>query len=350
MFSSARRIIENRSIEASAPCRIDSGGTWDIRSMALPMEAIEPVTLNIALSLRTRVVLLPYEDGMVKVSSEGFPNTGAHDFMTLPFDSSFGLFFSAISYFGFHGLEVGIVSDSPSKAALGGSSTALVALIKALSKLAALTGRNPLPRKNILHLAYQLEDAVSSGKCGIQDQAAAVFGGVHLWRWQFGDRHSPYERQPLLDRSGQAELSEHLLVAFSGKSHVSAQINRQWLEGFLSGQTRAGWIEANRIVHRLAQALGDRRWERAANLLREEMAVRRAITPDALIPVTDQLIQQAEEEGCGARFAGAGVGGSVWALGEKKRIRELKNIWRCALAPIQGAGILDCRVDAKGVR
>jgi len=116
MFSSARRIIENRSIEASAPCRIDSGGTWDIRSMALPMEAIEPVTLNIALSLRTRVVLLPYEDGMVKVSSEGFPDTGAHDFMTLPFDSSFGLFFSAISYFGLHGQEVRIFADSPSKA------------------------------------------------------------------------------------------------------------------------------------------------------------------------------------------------------------------------------------------
>ncbi|HEX9911330.1 MAG TPA: hypothetical protein VGA86_10620, partial [Desulfatiglandales bacterium] len=194
-FSPARKILKNCTIEASAPCRIDSGGTWDIRTMALPMDAIKPVTLNIALSLRTRVVLLPFEDGMVKVSSEGFPETGPHDFRTLPFDSPFGLFFSATSYFGFHGLEVRIASDSPSKAALGGSSTALVALIKSLSKLAALSGRSPLPRKNILHLAYQMEDAVSSGKCGIQDQAAAVFGGVNLWQWHFGDRHSPYERQ-----------------------------------------------------------------------------------------------------------------------------------------------------------
>jgi len=350
MFSSARKILKNHRVEASAPCRIDSGGTWDIRTMALPMEAIKPVTLNIALSLRTRVVLLPFEDGMVKVSSEGFPDSEAHDFMTLPFDSPFGLFYAALSYFGFHGLEVRIASDSPSKAALGGSSTALVALIKALSKLAVLAGRAPLPRKNILHLAYQMEDAVSSGKCGIQDQAAAVFGGVNLWQWQFGDRRSPYERQVLLDRKRQRELSEHLLVAFSGKSHVSARINQGWLEGFLSGRTRAGWIEANRIVRRLAQALADRKWDRAAGLLREEMAVRRAITPDALIPVTHQLIQQAEEEGCGARFAGAGAGGSVWALGEIKRIQVLKNIWRSTLAPIRGAGILDCAVDPRGVR
>jgi len=58
----------------------------------------------------------------------------------------------------------------------------------------------------------------------------------------------------------------------------------------------------------------------------------------------------AEETGCGARFAGAGACGSVWALGEKKRIQELKSIWKSTLAPIQGAGVLDCWVDARGVR
>jgi D-glycero-alpha-D-manno-heptose-7-phosphate kinase len=350
MFSSAKKILKSHRVEASAPCRVDSGGTWDIRSMALPMQAIEPVTLNIALSLRTRVTLFPFEEGMVKVSSEGFPDAEAHDFKALPFDSVFGLFYAAVAYFGIHGLEARITSDSPAKAALGGSSTALVALIKALSKLAVLTGTHPLTQKDILHLAYHLEDSTSSGKCGIQDQAAAVFGGVHLWRWHFGIRLSPYERQALLDRKGQRELSEHLLVAFSGKSHVSARVNQGWIEGFLSGKTRAGWIEANTIVRRLAQAMIDRKWDQAAGLLREEMTVRRAITPDALIPVTHKLIEQAEEAGCGARFAGAGAGGSVWALGEKRGIAELKTIWRSTLAPIRGAGLLDCTVDPRGAR
>jgi D-glycero-alpha-D-manno-heptose-7-phosphate kinase len=349
MFSSTRKLLKNRKIEASAPCRVDSGGTWDIRSMALPMQTIEPVTLNIALSLRTRVTLVSFEDGMVKVSSEGFSDAGAHDFKTLPFDSTFGLFYAAVSYFGFHGLEVRIASDSPSKAALGGSSTALVALIKALSKLGVAVGRPPVMKKDILHLAYYLEDSTSSGKCGIQDQAAAVYGGVNLWRWQFGDRRAPYERTPLFDHMGQRDLSERLLVAFSGKSHVSARVNKGWLEGFLSGKTRTGWVEANGIVRRLAQALGDRKWDRAAGLLREEMAVRRDITPDALIPVTHQLIRQAEEAGCGARFAGAGAGGSVWALGEKNKVQELKTIWSSTLRPIREAGILGCAVDPRGV-
>jgi len=58
----------------------------------------------------------------------------------------------------------------------------------------------------------------------------------------------------------------------------------------------------------------------------------------------------AEETGCGARFAGAGACGSVWALGEKKRIKELKGICGSTPAPIRGAGILDCAVDPRGVR
>jgi len=350
MFFTAKKILKNCRVEASAPCRVDSGGTWDIRSMALPMEAMEPVTVNIALRLRTRVEVLPFEEGMVKVSSKGFPDTEAHNVKTLPFDSSFGLFYAAVSYFGFHGLEVRIASDSPSKAALGGSSTALVALVKALSKLAVLAGKAPLSQRDILHLAYCLEDSASSGKCGIQDQGAAVFGGVNVWLWRFGNRRAPYARTLLLDRKGQRELSDRLLVAFSGKSHVSARINKGWLEGFVSGRTRAGWIEANRIVRHLAQALGDRKWDKAAALLREETSIRREITPDALIPITDKLIRQAEQAGCGARFAGAGAGGSVWALGEKRRIAELKPIWNSTLAPIRGAGLLDTTVDARGVR
>jgi len=66
--------------------------------------------------------------------------------------------------------------------------------------------------------------------------------------------------------------------------------------------------------------------------------------------LTAKLIRQAEQAGCGARFAGAGAGGSVWAIGGKKRIQDLKTIWKSTLAPIRDAGILDCAVDPRGVR
>ncbi len=343
-----KKILENQTIEASAPCRIDAGGTWDIKAMALPMEGVQPETINVALNLRTRVVLSPFKQGWVKVSSRGFSSGQQFERAHLRFDSPLGLFFAAIAYFDFHGLHAHIASEVPPKSALGGSSTALVALIKALCKLReALDGRT-LPPREILHLGYHLEDGVSGGGCGIQDQGAAVYGGVNQWRWHFSRRSSPFQRVSLMDARGQKALSRRILVAFSGKDHASSEINRGWIRDFLAARTRAGWIAVNEKVKGLGAALASRDWSRAVRLLREEMAIRREITPDCLIPITAKLIGQAEDLGCGARFAGAGSGGSVWALGDIDRIQALREVWARTLARVQGGKLLDCAVDPRG--
>lgn len=303
-----------------------------------------------ALDLRTEIVLSPFDEGRVGVRSEGFSQEEKHSFDNLPFHSTFGLFFSAISYFGFHGLMIDIRSDSPIKSALGGSSTAIIALLKGLSKLfAALSGKKGLTGQDILHLGYHLEDGISGGNCGIQDQAAAVYGGVNKWIWNYGHRRALFHRESLLNRGGQRELSKRILVAYSGTSHSSSDINQSWIKNFLTGVTRSGWIAVNTIVKKFGQAVKEQNWEMAVSLLKNEMAIRREITPDALIKLTESLIDQAEEAGCAARFTGAGGGGSVWALGEPNRLIKLRNAWNTTLAAIPDGKILDCSIDATGV-
>jgi D-glycero-alpha-D-manno-heptose-7-phosphate kinase len=350
VIQSIRKILEKRPIDASAPCRIDSGGTWDIKALALPLEKIKPVTVNIALNLRTHVILAPFGDGKVKILSKGFSHVEQYPFENLPFNSRFGLFFAAVSHFGFHGLQIQIKSDSPVKSALGGSSTALIALLKALSKAEALLGRKKLSRRELLHLGFHIEEAVSRGKCGIQDQAAAAYGGMNLWTWCYGNERSPFRRERLLVPGAWKGFSRSLLVAYSGKSHVSLRTNRTWVDDFLTGKTRSGWIKVNEIVHRTADAIKRAEWNEAARLLNAEMAIRREITPDALIPLTAKMIDQAESLGCGARFAGAGGGGSVWALGNVEKIRELRKIWKLTLDPVKNGKILDCAIDPMGVK
>lgn len=349
--SSVKRILEQSPVKASAPCRIDTGGTWDIKAMALPFEKINPITVNIALSLRTRVTLRPYRSGKVKITSTGFSKGEEYSIDDLPLNTPFGIFLAAVGYFRYHGLEVVITSDSPVKSALGGSSTALIALIKSLSKLDSLANRKKgLTKRDILHLGYHLEDGISGGNCGIQDQAAAVYGGVNLWTWRYSNRGAIFKRDPLLDKKGMGELSDHIVTVYSGKSHVSARTNQLWLKDFLSGKTRKGWLEANKIVKGFTEALKGKDWATAANFLMEEMRIRRRITPDALIPITDRLIKMAEKTGCGARFAGAGAGGSVWAIGEADQINKLIKKWSNLIEHVKGASILDCRVDPKGVK
>jgi D-glycero-alpha-D-manno-heptose-7-phosphate kinase len=349
-MGSVRDLLTRSPVTVSAPCRVDTGGTWDIKALALPLERKTPVTVNMALTLRTTVNLYPYEDGQVKISSSGFSHTESASSKRLPFDSPFGLFFAAVSYFGFHGLEIKIDSQSPVKSALGGSSTALVALLGALQQVGSFHKQKALSRSDVLHLAYHLEDGISGGNCGIQDQAAAVYGGVHQWKWHFGNPSQPLTRISLLDKKGQTSLSKHMLVAYSGKSHVAAQTNRKWVTDFLSGKTRFGWIKANDSVNSFAKAIQVKNWGKAASCLREEMAIRREITPEALDPVTEKMISLAEEAGCGGRFAGAGAGGSVWALGEEININALKHPWQELLKPIKTARILDTGIDAEGMR
>jgi len=348
-MTSLKDFLTHNQVTSSAPCRIDSGGTWDIKALAIPSAGAGPTTVNMALNLRTSIVLSPYKEGWVKIFSDGFPQGETFPRDNLPFDSGFGLFFAASSHFGFHGLEVRIRSLSPVKSAMGGSSTALVAFIKALAKVSAGLGGRKLSKREILLLAYGIEDAVSGGNCGLQDQCAAVYGGVHQWRWRYGTGTIPFEKEPLLDPKGQKELSRRLLVAYSGKSHISSRTNRKWVNDFLSGHTRAGWLEANEIVTHLARAIREQNWEGAAHLVKQELSLRRKITPEALIPITEKMVEQAEHSGCGARFSGAGAGGSLWALGEIEDIRRLRGIWEETLAPIRGARILDCMVDSAGV-
>jgi len=316
--------------------------------MALPLEGCGPVTVNIALTLRTRVMLSPFDKGRVKVSSQGFSSGQHFAGDRLRFDSPLGLYFAAIAHFGFHGLHARITSDVPPRSALGGSSTALVALIKALSRLKEMMRGQALPPRDILHLGYLLEDGVSGGGCGIQDQAAAVYGGVNQWWWRYSDRRRPIQRVPLMDPKGQRALSRRILVAFSGKNHASARINRGWISGFLSGRTRAGWVAANERVKAFGRALKSEDWPAAVDHLKEEMAIRREITPDCVIPVTGKLIEQAEGTGCAARFAGAGSGGSVWALGDPDRIQSLRGTWQHTLGPVRKAVVWDCSVDPRG--
>ncbi len=348
-MASVRKILERNPVRASAPCRVDSGGTWDIKAMALPMAPAEPVTVNMALTLRTTVDLSPWDDGWIRISSAGFRSrTFKAD--RLSFTPPFGLFLAAASCFGYHGMEIRIRSRSPVKSALGGSSTALVALVRALCGVRAMLDGKKFARPDILHLSYHLEDAVAGGNCGLQDQAAAVYGGVHQWLWHYGHRTRFYKRIPLLDRAGRKELSERFLLAYTGKSHVSVRTNRKWVREFLSGQGRKEWLQSNRIVHRLGDAILKRDWESAAARLREETDLRRRLTPEAFIPLTERLVDLAEKTGCGARFAGAGAGGCVWALGKRRAVFRLRKAWEETLAPVKNARIIPCAIDAKGVQ
>ena len=330
------------SVTATAPCRIDCGGTLDIDPLALGLTPLSPATFNIALALPTEVRIQPNPGGGVRVESTGFEAAGR----TQPTDYTgpLGFFFLAVDYFGLDDLIISIDSASPPRAALGGSSAALVGAVAALGRLA----RRRLARHEVVRLAHSFESATFMIPCGRQDHLAAAYGGVNLWTWRPGYKRG-YARRQLLRGGAYPALEDRLVVAYPGQTHASVEVNSTWIEGFLTGRHTPVWKSIVEATHKLARAVEERRWAEAARWLAEETKLRLEMTPEVLTETGARLVEAAEQAGAGARFTGAGGGGCLWALGTREAAGRVKEAWTDILHGIPQARLLPSRIDRRGL-
>ena len=173
-------IIGNNWIEASAPCRIDCGGVWDIKGLALLGESIQPITVTLALDMRVKVRITPLESSVVRIRCNNVQEQ-EFELKDVAFNKTFGMFFAILSHFDVEGVEVNIESIFPPQSGLGGSGAAAVAMIAALSKAVDNGKHRQSSGAQIAILAHNIEDGLRFTYTGLQDQLAAVFGGVHKW-------------------------------------------------------------------------------------------------------------------------------------------------------------------------
>jgi D-glycero-alpha-D-manno-heptose-7-phosphate kinase len=345
-----RKALESRPVAASAPCRVDMGGTLDIRTFSYPLQHLAPCTLSIALEMRTTVSLTPYARGRIRITSRGFKGAD-YAVGQAPYDHPMGLMFAMADFFRASGVQITIDSESPPRSALGGSSVAAVALAAALSEgRRRQSPRAAISARSIGLLAHAVEESVAGVPCGYQDQLAAVYGGVNAWRWIALPRTSVFQRQRVVNRRRYAELEERLLVAYCGIPHESRDINGRWVRQFVSGRTRQSWEDIVRWTHRFVDSLKRCDYGSAADSMNRETAVRRRLTPDVLDDIGRRLVAAARRSGCGARFTGAGGGGCLWALGEAGAVERLRPHWQEILGQRPGARLLDARVAREGLK
>ena len=342
------QLLGDREITASAPCRVDFGGTLDISSFHYPLRHDRPATVNIALDRRTRVRLEPTAEDRVRVSAKGIADA-AFDAGGAPYDHPLGLMFAVIDYFGASGVHVVIDSASPPRSGLGGSSVAAVALIHAFDRVLSALGEPAPDRQTTALLAHAIEQGVAGVPCGLQDQLAAAFGGVNCWNWTAAPDRPPFSRQVLVDDAATHRLDPHLLVAYLGVTHVSRDVNGTWVRRFIDGQDRAVWRRIARLTHDFAEAIGRDDMPAAAAAMRAETDLRRRMTPQVIESMGRRLIDVADAHGCGARFTGAGGGGCLWAVGPADAVAAMRPEWERCLAERPTAGLIDCRVDSQGL-
>jgi D-glycero-alpha-D-manno-heptose-7-phosphate kinase len=348
---SLRKLLEKAPLTASAPCRIDVGGTLDIASFLYPLYRRAPCTFNIALNLRTRVRLTAYQDGMVRISSRGFQSQTFAPGQA-PFDHPLGLMFAIVEHFGVSGVHIDIDSASPPRSAMGGSSVAAAALVAAL-----MTVTVPVPppvntafKRKVANLAHALEESVAGVLCGRQDHLAALFGGVNCWYWHPEIRHGGFEKRAVIKKTALHKLENHLVVAYCGIPHESKQINAAWIQQFIQGRNRDLWVDIVSSTKKFVDALKSSNYKEAARWVNNEAALRRRITPEVFDEMGVQLSAAGRKTDCGVRFAGAGGGGCVWAIGEAKDIDRLRILWEDLLEKRDDACMLNTGIDPDGLR
>ena len=343
-FDWRKALEEKGPVAVSAPCRVDYGGTLDLRTFSYPLQPQGPCTVNLALNLRTTVRLEPYARGRVKVSSRGF-RPAEFALGAAPFRHPLGLMFAVAAFFGAGGVHIRIKSESPPRSALGGSSVAAVALVRAFFE-AARRGA-PVDRRAVALTAHAIEESVAGVPCGYQDQLAAVFGGANLWHWVALPRRDVYRREIVVPPARLAELAPHLLVAYAGVTHASSDVNGRWVRQFVAGRTRQPWEDIVRWTHRFVDALKRRDYGAAADSMNRETAVRRRLTPDVLDDIGRRLVGR-RRGGCAADSPAPAV--ARCGLREADAIERLRPRWQAILGPTARARLLDARVAREGLR
>ena len=339
------KLLQSEKIYSSVPCRVDLGGTLDISTFFLPLNHLSPSSFNIALDLRTTVCLSPMETGFVKISSRGF-ETAVFKKEEAPFTHPMGLMFAVAKYFDAHGVHIHIDSSSPPKSALGGSSSAAVAIISAFFK--ALD--QPIRPAQAAWLAHYIEASVAGVPCGMQDHLAAAFGGVNQWIWKMGETAPEFEQVPVFDNEADLDaFNANILLAYCGIPHVSKDINKQWVDAFVQGRTRPVFEKIADLTKEFSQTVKKRDFKRAGDLMNQETHLRCQMTPDVLDITGKKLFEKAIDCNCGARFTGAGGGGCLWAIGETADISKLKSHWEKILGTIAHAKILDTKIEKQGI-
>ena len=296
-------------------CRVDlAGGTLDIWPLGLAFPGAR--TVNVAIDVAVRLVLIASPDGKYRVRQAGDEIVAP----TLPVLSSrddsalIGVFAGALELPPF---ELDLASDSPRGGGLGGSSAIGVAFLALAEEVFDLPRSSAAERA---HLARDLEAKLMGLPTGLQDHYPALLGGaLEILHRPGGER----VRRLAVDLDA---LSAHLLLVDTGASHFSAgqnwQVVRRCLERDVEVRSALG--EIAEVAEAMAKALERNDFPTAGRLLRREWQARSRLAEGISTPKIEELLDRsAALGGWGGKACGAGAGGCVALLVPAERKAEI---------------------------
>jgi D-glycero-alpha-D-manno-heptose-7-phosphate kinase len=234
--------------------------------------------------------------------------------------------------------------DVPSGSGLGGSSTLVVATLKAYAELL----NYPIDDYDLAHTAWTIERKEAGLQGGSQDQYAAAFGGFNFM--EFGGNNQVLVNPLRIRDSVVSELEASLLLFYTGASRDSSGIIAEQSNNVVTHNWRA--IDAMHQIKeealRMKEALLRGDFCLVHDVLRSSWDAKRRMASKIVNSRIETLYERALSAGAHcARISGAGGGGFMMFLADPMRKDRVAN----ALKDCNGDGeVYSCHFTEMGAQ
>jgi D-glycero-alpha-D-manno-heptose-7-phosphate kinase len=328
-------------IRSKAPLRISfAGGGTDVPPYP---EERGGAVLSTTINKYAYATLIPREDDTISVKSLDYDIVAKYRTdERLFYDGELDLVKAVINNMkAKQGLDLFMHSDAPPGSGLGSSSTVVVTLVGLFQKWLNI----PLTDYDIAELAFKIERKDLGIRGGKQDQYAATFGGFNYIEFH---KDATIVNPLRIKRNILNELEYRLLLCYTGRTRLSANILKEQVEKFVKKEKQSveSLDELKAICMDMKNALLRGYLDEFGELLHQGWMHKKKLASKISNPEIDKLYETARENGAiGGKILGAGGGGYLLLFCDfdKKHIlaEKLENL---------GGQIVDFGFDFKGLQ
>ncbi len=291
-------------IRGRAPLRVSfGGGGTDVEPFCVEQGgAIIGSTIN----KYAYCSIIPREDDQIIVHSLDFDMTVKYNTQeNYVYNGKLDLVTAALKAMKIdRGCEAYLQCDAPAGSGLGTSSTVMVALLTAMARWKGVQ----LDNYAMADLAYGVERLDLDIAGGYQDQYASTFGGFNFI--EFHGRNNVVVNPLRIRRDVINELQYNLLLCYTGKIHVSANIIRDQVDNYKKQDPFRAMCEVKALSYAMKDELLKGNLHNFGRLLDYGWESKKRMSTRITNPQIDLLYEEAKKAGAlGGKLLGAGGGG-----------------------------------------